>query len=96
MLAIALIELLTWLYENVLDVFILSLNVREKNTQKRENNNIAHMSLWYYHKGMDLKYLYLKMLMQDLIQYEYFDHIPMRSNELLTYYYFKWQLNQAL
>ena len=63
----ALIELLKWLYENVLDVFILSLNVREKNTQKRENNNIAHMSLWCYRKNMDLKYLYLKMLMQDLV-----------------------------
>ena len=41
----ALIELLKGLYENVLDVFILSLKEREKNTQKRENNNIAHMSL---------------------------------------------------
>ena len=65
LLAIALIELLTWLYENVLDVFILSLNVREKNTQKRENNNIAHMSLWCYCKNMELKYLYLKILMQE-------------------------------
>ena len=65
LLVIALIELLTWLYENVLDVFILSLKEREKNTPKRENNNIAHMSLWCYRKNMDLKYLYLKILMQD-------------------------------
>ena len=32
----ALLELLKWLYENVLDVFILSLNEREKNTKKEK------------------------------------------------------------
>ena len=36
LLAIALIELLKGLYENVLDVFILSLNEREKNTKKEK------------------------------------------------------------
>ena len=30
------------------------------------------------------------------LNYVSFDYVPMRSNELLTYYYFKWQLNQAL
>ena len=38
----ALIELLKGLYENVLDVFILSLNEREKNT-KKEKITIWHI-----------------------------------------------------